>query len=70
MTEEEAKQKVCCGPLHGPNDSDWITCKASFCMAWRWQTGGMIFALDGTEPVFRRAPGADLHGYCGLAGKP
>lgn len=70
MTEAEAKKKICCGPLHTAGDREWVLCKASECMAWRWHTDGLALAFDGTEPIFRRPTSDPIHGYCGLAGKP
>lgn len=38
MTEDQAKTKLCCGPLvvvlHHENES--FKCEASACAAWRW----------------------------------
>ncbi len=34
MTEEEAKTKVCCGPLHADHGA-LVLCQGSACMAWR-----------------------------------
>lgn len=34
MTEEEAKTKICCGPLHDQG-STFQLCMGSRCMAWR-----------------------------------
>jgi len=70
MTEEEAKTRSCCGPLHF--DGVFEGCVGSNCMAWRWTTDSLYLAFEGIppEPVFRKHDKESLRGYCGLAGKP
>lgn len=53
LTEEEAREKWC--PQMIEVGSEWVTCVASECMAWRW-------GVEAGDP--RKV------GYCGLAGKP
>ena len=36
MTEDEAKQKFCCGQIGGPDLLRLGLCVGSDCMAWRW----------------------------------
>ena len=80
MTEDEARQKWCPSVreiaamsnyelpsntvMYNPStqvagnrlpDGNMSKCIASDCMAWRWEDGPMD---------------DELHGYCGLAGKP
>lgn len=67
VTEDEARTKLCCGPLMLAET--WVNeealkaghrgpgrCIASGCMAWRW------------EPI-RDFSDAPIEGYCGLAGR-
>lgn len=55
MTEDEAKGKWCCGPLHGDLPSAGV-CIGSACMAWRWLSNtSMHYPHD--------------EGFCGLTGK-
>lgn len=83
LTEEQAKQVLCCGPLliatailaHGNSGADYLKaenragcCIASGCMAWRW-------AID--EPRDRhKKPSGEVEeyryraGFCGLAASP
>lgn len=74
MTEEEAKKKVCCGPLHQPEyervDKIEISkpslrnCIGSACMAWR-----TIVKFDPSPPKgMLPKPIGTNGGYCGLAG--
>lgn len=58
MTEEEAKEKICCGPLQQEEAMEWVKCKGKKCMAWR----------SDYESEFDE--NGELDGYCGLAGKP
>lgn len=67
MTEDEAKTKMCCGPLHfSSTDPNGQRCIGSACMAWR-QTfgGGDVVEADikwltkpkgETNPPFSNAP--------------
>lgn len=55
LTEAEAKEKWCCGPLYEGRGY----CLASACMAWRW-----------TYPKKDEAGRIVAAGYCGHAGKP
>jgi hypothetical protein len=73
LTEEEAKTKICCGPLTAGASPAWHDgkrCVASRCMAWRWvdqfeatRTGET--AQEGAYPTGVLAQ----RGFCGLAGK-
>jgi hypothetical protein len=82
MTEDEAKTKLCCGPLLLAET--WINeeaikaeremktgrCLASACMAWRWDTDAWTLAFDDKGPLTRRKDYDEPQGYCGLAGRP
>jgi hypothetical protein len=65
MTEDEAKTKLCCGPLQVATqmvqhlNNIPAKCIGSACMAWR--TSGWTRAEDRTMILL---------GYCGLAGRP
>jgi hypothetical protein len=86
MTEDEAKTKVCCGPLGiastialkgapATAENEAMAersglCLASACMAWRWAG---YRAKDGTW--VRKTAGGPwkpeiADGFCGLAGAP
>ena len=60
MTEQEARQKACCGPISNQMGA-YFKCIASDCMAWRWED--VDFYLP--EPPLP----SELEGYCGLAGE-
>ncbi len=78
MTEEEAKQKRCCGPegLGIPYGSVEVChddatplvfapirwCIGSECMAWRTRPAGV--------KSVKHPDGEDTTGFCGLAGPP
>lgn len=72
MTEDEAKTKICCGPLHQPEFQKigevsistpmLRNCLGSQCMAWRW--------TPQTDPLGRPTYVRETEGYCGLAGSP
>lgn len=79
VTEEEAKEMVCCGgdgcgQLVSASPTGYRRdCIASACMAWRW------FAENIYEPLDPPRDGANFsvrteisttRGYCGKAGKP
>ena len=83
-TEEEAKAKLCCGPMALHPDCPPL-CHASGCMAWRWgddrRAGHDIehwraFHPGDEEKARRLLKDFEKHnptgtrGYCGLAGKP
>lgn len=64
-TEEEAKGNYC--PLYvmmlaGKELACGMTCDASDCMMWRWDT-----SIIGKEGVGRGEP---RKGYCGIGGRP
>ena len=59
MTEDEAKTKICCGPMY----ADFMMCMGSGCMAWR-PTG--LECVAATKDNVTYSPS----GFCGLAGKP
>lgn len=78
MTEDEAKTKICCGPLlpvhveikAGIFREDGSVqigrCIGSQCMAWRWEAK---FGVDPNNPAnATKLPPTD--GFCGLAGRP
>ena len=45
MTEQEAKTKICCGPLHVPTGS-FTHCRGPACAGWQW-----------ADPETERIPG-------------
>jgi hypothetical protein len=78
MTEDEAKKRICCGPMHGIGQETRSKCVGSHCMAWRWQGLYRDFSkiLDKSEWAINAIDDENYeigdipHGYCGLAGKP
>lgn len=79
MTEDEAKTKVCCGPLHQPeyakigeiaeSKPSIRNCIGSACMAWRWEDVRWVRPENnaGTRE-YELVPRSNL-GFCGLAGR-
>ncbi len=80
MTEEEAKTKKChvsMAPMYVQNmelgyalsaSVEPRPCIGSACMAWR-----QVYAMGevrGRTVRLADPPGAEIHGYCGLAGNP
>jgi len=78
MTEEEAKAKMCCGPLHfSSTDPNGQRCIASACMAWRWSRKANPDYREANiwpdaRPFHMREPTVQdcENGGCGLAGAP
>lgn len=82
MTEDEAKQRMCCGPqvvamaivITAPTGTvevlpDAGRCIGSACMAWRWR----IEEFEAAQEHFDLCapPGSTgpvIEGFCGLAG--
>lgn len=80
MTEDEAKTKICCGPLYLADALTGLyaisagkdhpklangNCGGSACMAWRWMAW-----VEGVAVSYSPGYGDKTNGYCGLAGKP
>jgi hypothetical protein len=82
MTEDEAKTKICCGPVllatAWINESEirakgnliGSNCIGSACMAWRWEENTDLMPASQNDPLGGPKPPQDWDGYCGLAGKP
>ncbi len=67
MTEEQAKEKVCCAPLAVAfmlDKSSDLSCIGSGCMAWKSRTNGQMGYDRNLDDIC-----PDGY-YCGLAGKP
>lgn len=82
MTEDEAKTKICCGPLHQPEFQKIgeiavskpmpRNCVGSACMAWRWNEGMALLKgefPDGTTTEIGHKCLSEALGHCGLAGR-
>ena len=63
LAEKEAEEKTCPGDRFN-NWEGTAYCKASKCMAWRWEP-----ERDGEDAVSGKKDGTQK-GYCGLAGIP
>jgi len=64
MTEDEAKEKACCGPRNnGSSGDDDILCIGSSCMAWRTVRIGRVLEGDEYQTFTTEV-------FCGLAGVP
>ena len=79
VTEEEATNKLCCGPRAVEDRSDGSTrrCVGSECMAWRTRHQWLDNAQQQPDWVsyapyaFEPGPGQERDdGFCGLAGSP
>lgn len=66
LTEEEARQRRCCGP-HGCGEARGESkprfCIATQCMAWQWVDP------KNDDALINEAAHGRPYGFCGLAGK-
>lgn len=73
MTEDQAKDHMCCNSSAGKWRDDGQTeagfyCRGSACMAWRWLPVPAVYQGVALMVVYPPAPPTE--GYCGLAGRP